>query len=432
MKPRQERIEVIRNTLANTSNTDQRTTRVPWREGELFLKIIKLPISSLIFNLDNFRTKRQQLDYEQTDQIPKNAFHDQESTVAQQAQFEILGELLRDTGQDLVDDLKDVGQADPAIITFDGIIINGNRRIAAMRLLGFETAECVVLPEIATRDDLYYIEQVLQVSKDFKQPYHWVNELISIDFGFNDRKKSPENLAKILRIKVADVLSKRDQKLLVDEFLEWKDIPGAYNYKMLNDVEQVFSDLEKFLHRSRFSTSLKEEAKLAVFNLIEHRPSEGRLYGHVGGVLKHFADIHEKLLKDQESEKDRETEASEAEKNSNSGDPIVDEILKAGKAEKGSGGDETLVNLDNPSQSAENTVSLIAALEEIQAEKEEENKNDSLVNGISKALKTLSGLRYSSNSTNLDEAQQKLRLIIKKSSSILEEIRTSDDQGKYK
>lgn len=431
MKPRQERIEVIRNTLANTSNTDQRTTRVPWREGELFLKIIKLPISSLIFNLDNFRTKRQQLDYEQNDQIPKNTFHDQESTVAQQAQFEILGELLRDTGQDLVDDLKDVGQADPAIITFDGIIINGNRRIAAMRLLGFETAECVVLPEIATRDDLYYIEQVLQVSKDFKQPYHWVNELISIDFGFNDRKKSPENLAKILRIKVADVLSKRDQKLLVDEFLEWKDIPGAYNYKMLNDVEQIFSDLEKFLHRSRFSTSLKEDAKLAVFNLIEHRPSEGRLYGHVAGVLKHFADIHEKLLKDQESEKDRETEACEAEKNSNSGDPIVDEILKAGKAEKGSWGDETLVNLDNPSQSAENTVSLITALEEIQAEKEEQDKNDSLVKGISKALKTLSGLRYSSNSTNLDEAQQKLRLIIKKSSSLLEEIRTNDDQSKH-
>lgn len=429
MKPRQERIEIIRNAIANTYNVESKKGRVPWREDELYLPLLKLPISSLVFNLDNFRTKRQQLDYQQNGQLPENTFTDPESSVAQTAQFEILLDLLKDTGQDLVDDLKDIGQLDPVIITFDGIIINGNRRIAAMRKLGFDTAECLVLPVEATKDDLYYIEQVLQVSKDFKQPYHWVNELISIDFGFSDRKKSAENLAKILRIKVQDVLSKRDQKILVDEFLDWKGIPRAYNYKMLNDVEQVFGDLEKYLHKSKINNSLKEQAKLAVFNLIEHRPPEGRLYTHVSGILRNFSEIHERLLKEQDVNLDPPGYTTEPTIEVVPRDSIIESILEVGGEQSDTRVDEPIVMLADPSQSAVNTVSLITALDDIQAEKDEQNKNDSLLKGIDKALKTLSALRFTSNSTNLEEAQLKLRLIIKKSSALVEEINRSNDSG---
>lgn len=429
MKPRQERIEIIRNAIANTYNVESKKGRVPWREDELYLPLLKLPISSLVFNLDNFRTKRQQLDYQQNGQLPENTFTDPESSVAQTAQFEILLDLLKDTGQDLVDDLKDIGQLDPVIITFDGIIINGNRRIAAMRKLCFDTAECLVLPVEATKDDLYYIEQVLQVSKDFKQPYHWVNELISIDFGFSDRKKSAENLAKILRIKVQDVLSKRDQKILVDEFLDWKGIPRAYNYKMLNDVEQVFGDLEKYLHKSKINNSLKEQAKLAVFNLIEHRPPEGRLYTHVSGILRNFSEIHERLLKEQDVNLDPPGYTTEPTIEVVPRDSIIESILEVGGEQSDTRVDEPIVMLADPSQSAVNTVSLITALDDIQAEKDEQNKNDSLLKGIDKALKTLSALRFTSNSTNLEEAQLKLRLIIKKSSALVEEINRSNDSG---
>lgn len=430
MMHRNERIELIRKALENLDHKVKQTHRIPWREDWIFKPIIRLPISCLMFNVDNFRTKRQQIEFLQNSNFEKSIFDDPESSKAQESQFEILQQMLDESDEGLKSDLESHGQEDPAIITYDGFIVNGNRRIAALRLLGKNFADCVVLPENASKDDLYLIEQTLQVSKDFKQPYHWINELISIDFGLNDRKITADSMSKLLRIDVKNVLAKKIQKSLVDEFLEWKGIPKSYNYKMLNDAEQAFSELEKFWRTSKLSQSKKEEAKLALFNLIDNRPPEGRLYGYIGPLFKHFTELHEKLLReepiDESTKIGKITNVSTQEKPI---DPLIKEVLSLETQEGLNNKSKKVESLADPTKSFSNTIKIIDALGDVRAEKDEQNKNDSLITGIDKALKILSGLSFTSSSTNLKEAEYKLLSIIKKSSSLLEAIRSNNDRS---
>ena len=428
MMHRNERIELIRKGLENLDHKVERTHRIPWREDWIYKPIIKLPISCLMFNIDNFRTKRQQIEFLQNNNLEKSVFNDPESSNAQESQYEILKQMLEESDEGLRSDLESHGQDDPAIITYDGFIVNGNRRIAALLLMGKNFADCVVLPEDASKDDLYLIEQTLQVSKDFKQPYHWINELISIDFGLYDRKKTPDSMAKLLRIDVKSVLAKRDQKLLVDEFLEWKGIPKSYNYKMLNDAEQAFSELEKFWRTSKLNQTQKEQAKLALFNLIENRPPEGRLYGYIGPLFKNFSDLHERLLKEEAEDVSIGSEGKPKVSNQDKPiDPLIKDILSL-DPQVGNNKPKKVESLADPTKSFTNTIKIIDALGDVRAEKDEQNKNDSLITGIDKALKTLSGLNFTLNSTSLEEAEKKLLLIIKKSSSLLEAIRSNNDR----
>lgn len=428
MMHRNERIELIRRALENLDNKIKQTDKIPWREDWIFRPIIRLPISCLMFNIDNFRTKRQQIEFLQNSNLERSIFDDPESSRAQESQFEILKQMLNESDEGLKSDLESHGQDDPAIITYDGFIVNGNRRIAALRILGKNFANCVVLPEDASKDDLYLIEQTLQVSKDFKQPYHWINELISIDFGLNDRKISADSMSKLLRIDVKNVLAKKVQKSLVDEFLEWKGIPKSYNYKMLNDAEQAFGELEKFWRTSKLNQSQKEEAKLALFNLIDVRPPEGRLYGYIGPLFKHFSELHEKLLReepvDEATKIERITNTSTQEKPI---DPLIKEVLSLETQEVVNSKTKKVESLADPTKSFSNTIKIIDALGDVRAEKDEQNKNDSLITGIDKALKILSGLSFTPSSTNLKEAEYKLLSIIKKSSSLLEAIRSNND-----
>ena len=157
-----------------------------------------------------------------------------------------------------------------------------------MRSLGQQYADCVVLPKDAIKSDLYDLEQILQLSNDFKQPYHWINELLNIEYGLTTLEISIEGMANRLRLTPLEISEARRKKLLIDDFLSWKKLPDRYDYKMLDDTEQIFKDLEKFIRTSRYPHEKKEKVKFAVFSLIENRPEEGRLYVHVKNLMKHF------------------------------------------------------------------------------------------------------------------------------------------------
>ena len=112
-------------------------------------------------------------------------FSDPESKLAQETQEKILNSMVLDK-KDFLNDLRTRKQVEPAIITYDGYIINGNRRTAALKHLGEEYITCVVLPEDATKQEIYELEQEMQLAREFKEPYHWINELKNIKRGATD------------------------------------------------------------------------------------------------------------------------------------------------------------------------------------------------------------------------------------------------------
>src|SRR5699024_11000532 len=120
--------------------------------------------------------------------------------LAQEEQYEILRN--QEGFNDLKIDLAERKQREPAVVTSDGILINGNRRTAALRSLYLDDdnqsaryVKCLVLPEDATPAELLELETELQVARDFKEEYSWINEAFLIEELFDRLGKDFDKVA---------------------------------------------------------------------------------------------------------------------------------------------------------------------------------------------------------------------------------------------
>jgi hypothetical protein len=124
------------------------------------LSVITLDIGLPIYRMANGRTQTDQLAYIADAKSDPTFFSAHEEDVAaQRAQHKILS-ILADTGTESImpisEELGRTGQTEPILITPAGVVVNGNRRLAAMRELyasgdhpKFETVECEVLPPLS-------------------------------------------------------------------------------------------------------------------------------------------------------------------------------------------------------------------------------------------------------------------------------------------
>lgn len=153
------------------------------------LPVIELPIDHLIYRLENYRTRDKQLSYVATGKVPKGFFDPsrREDPSVQLKQHEILLKQAKEgsgeTIKPIYDELARVAeQTDELIVSADGVVVNGNRRLCAMRGLlaedgkrfkRFESVRCAVLPSSATEKEIRSLEIGLQMQPDTKLPYEW-------------------------------------------------------------------------------------------------------------------------------------------------------------------------------------------------------------------------------------------------------------------
>lgn len=76
--------------------------------------------------------------------------------------------------------LKEFKQADPGLITREGVLVNGNTRRAALRELGIPHIRVGVLPASCTWADVGAVELALQLRKEHKREYSYINRLLAI------------------------------------------------------------------------------------------------------------------------------------------------------------------------------------------------------------------------------------------------------------
>lgn len=415
IKSRTQRIETIRGRLADAKkNPNAGNKKVVIRGEAKYLPVIRLEIDYLMFRLENARTRRQQLRYlRQHPDFPRTLFADPESSKAQDAQEEILLEMISSTGKDFLTDLGKRGQEDPAIITYDGYIVNGNRRTAALRSIKNEYVDCVVLPEDFSKKEIYDLELELQISQDFKEPYHWVNELIDIEEGLKDKsiEESEEEIARKLRIDKERLNSKLRMKVLVDKFLEWKGKRGEYDYEKLDESEQDFIELEKESRKSKFKNNplLLEQAQKAVFVLVDQKPSKGRSYAMIRDLFRHFDQVYESLKKKAVIPKSKP-------KTPKPSDNVLDALA----------GDDNLdvVEIFNESDTAsvEKSSKLLQdTIQDVKAENTEKRDMEAVYEAVSEALRQLQGLVITSNTAKIESVHNKLEEIQKLTEDLLKQ-----------
>jgi len=417
MKAREERIEQIRQACQAAEKSNAPTSPIkPWRSVRLDRKIIRLDCDYLMFRVDNSRTEIQQLTYIKKKGLSEDHFNDPESYTAQKSQEEILLEMIHTRGKDLLDDLSKRKQDDPCIITYDGYIVNGNRRTAALKELGIRYIECVVLPEDATPKDIYSLEQQLQISQDFREDYHWINELKNIRRGREDKslKFSEKELADNLRLEVSELRKKLRMLELVDAFLIWKGLKNQYDYPQLDDTEEIFRQLEKALKKYHKDRARQEQLQNEVFTLIEYKPSTGRLYGHVTALIKNFDQIQKRLTEEQKASNETKKDGGNEPTNS---DSLLDQLI--GTEEKNDSS-----SFHDANNAEENSNKLLEAIADVTAENKERSSTEAVYEGVSKALRELQGLVIDQDTAKIDSILNKLDQIIQVSQCILMDIKS--------
>jgi hypothetical protein len=196
--------------LASRTTNKNRQLLPQWVRPEKELPVVTLPIEWVRFSTLNHRTRAEQ-DREKHKSGNSELFTgDPLGDHAQAMQLKILSE--QGSFDDLRRDLEKRGQQEPAVVTAEGILINGNRRAAALRKLWLddhvESARYIrafVLPTDATKDELIDLETELQVSKDYREEYSWVNEALLIEEIFESSNKNWNKVAKRMRLEREEV-----------------------------------------------------------------------------------------------------------------------------------------------------------------------------------------------------------------------------------
>ena len=228
------------------------------------LSTYQIPISYLRYNIANGRIAMEVLE------IEKNQLKRPIDTSLQEDET-IIRELLLslDSGktEELIRDLKRIGQEQPGVITHDGIVINGNRRMAIFQHIHknedssgkWERLKVIRLPENISEKELWKLEAGLQLSQRKVADYHPVNELLKIKQGLKVGLNAKE---------MVDVLYGRSQKeieegigrlKLIDNFLKFMDQPENYGLIKKFGYHEYFINIQKNIMKDHGSIQPKEQ-----------------------------------------------------------------------------------------------------------------------------------------------------------------------------
>lgn len=179
----------------------------------------------------------------------------------------------------LKEDIRKKNQMEPGVITFDGFVINGNRRMAVLEVLHGEEAtgkwaflEAVRLPSTITEKDIWKIEAGLQLSKDKIAEYHPVNELLKIKQGIEAGLSIDEIAAAMYGRSKEEVSEGLGRLKLIDNFLGFFGQPDNYGLFKKFGLHEYFIDIQKTIvgpwKRRGLTTSQKKQELLNTFALI--------------------------------------------------------------------------------------------------------------------------------------------------------------------
>lgn len=285
---------------ATEARKENRTKReMKFRGGREPLAIIQMTIHHLLYRLENFRTIGDQMSQVASGKVDENLFDPsrREDVSAQTAQHEILFKLAQ-TGSGesikaIYDELIRVKeQTDELIISADGVVVNGNRRLAAMRELlagdvqafaGFENVSCAVLPESATDEEIVSLEIELQMQPDTKLPYDWTAVALAAR-ELKARHYSDERIAGMMNRDKEEILKLIKMIDGADLYLT-DHLERPRDYNSLEETEQAFKQIATRNLAKTDNPALREVTRRFDFLLVEKRDKiELRAYELINNI----------------------------------------------------------------------------------------------------------------------------------------------------
>lgn len=426
------RIAFLKKRVEAATEAGSPTQQVPFRDGQIHPPRIKVPADFPRYRLQSGRTHRKQAEYIEQHSLPADFFADPESDEAQHAQHQILVGLIDEEG--LREDLLEREQLFPLVLTKDGYIVDGNRRTAALREKGEEQLEAAVLPDDAEATDLYETELELQMARETKAEYSWIDEALHVRYGIDMLSESIEKIAKRMRMSKAEVSGLLGRLGLVDLYLDWLGHPGAY-HRVGGDQtldEQSFKEIYLREQRQRFQQlpALHKRAVLAAcFAVIR----AGFGYKDVRGVADHsiqrLADVAVRVRDDDElpdtlRERFDEPIASPTPETQDDGGPpdLLDELADAAGPETVPEGAEILNVVGDANTAAVVGPVLSEVAKDLTERESERDQRAMALNNLRRALKLLRDVTVDSRTTQRDEVARTLAELIEESDRLEKQI----------
>ena len=160
----------------------------------------------------------------------------------------------RDARAPILDELAKHGrQTEPLLVTRTGVVINGNRRLAAMRELraaepdrfaGFGEVEAAVLPAATAAAEVEFIEAALQMAPSLRLEYGWINRRLKLRQHARDLDRAA--ILEAYGFKAPEAVDAELAELeLVERYLAW--IGAAGHYDRVAEDEAAFVALRRQL-----------------------------------------------------------------------------------------------------------------------------------------------------------------------------------------
>lgn len=232
-----ERVESIELALEDYRRSGSiRRWDVEFRGESLPLEVVRVSTGIPLLNHDNSRLRAQLKSHTGGDQVLANPIDS--------ASQEVLSDLLRRTEQyeKLCDQLRDKKQVEPGVITRNGMLVDGNTRLVALRDIGETGIDVAVLPAGATDDDFFDVEASIQLRKLVHRDYTYTNQLLLVS-SLKSRFESEDAIFKALDWKRdgAKRLAEHERRLAIVE--EARELTGR-PYEFFDDKQELIKDLD--------------------------------------------------------------------------------------------------------------------------------------------------------------------------------------------
>ena len=202
---------------------------------------------------------------------------------SEEAQTLIEGELLKLVAKANLERLiKTSGvQEEPLLLTRDGVVVNGNRRLAVLRKhnIGKGYVDVCLLPDGVSQADISLIEFRLQMDDPGKADYSWVNQLIAIRRAIDSDIAIEKIRASMPSLSNAEFNKLTNSLGVIDQFLARRGTPG--DYTAIGDNKFFFDELSKAIKKNKKFPDKVDTLLWTAVSYYDHQPqdpSEDRSY----------------------------------------------------------------------------------------------------------------------------------------------------------
>lgn len=242
--------------------------------------VARVPQAALIYRFDNGRLAAELEEHVARVANPlKELRAAQETPAVQRLLHGLLLKKAEDQRGPIFAELERLGQqTEPLLVLFDGVVVNGNRRLAAMReLIGRDAARyaafaeiaVTVLPEGTEADEIEYVEAALQMAPETKLGYGWLDRRLKLRRQRDVLRLPVEQIMDAYRIADSSEIQRELGELeLAEAFLAtYKGEPSRYS--AIAEEGPLFVGLREQL--AKLSEPRRSFWRLAGFAMIHGR-----------------------------------------------------------------------------------------------------------------------------------------------------------------